>query len=78
MGIKASSPLRLASDDIFDDVLQIPKGSVNPFVLAQESCSEIFLLLDKQFLSCEGKGTCGAVIVTDVLLQRKLLVAADL
>lgn len=54
MGIKASSPLRLASDDIFDDVLQIPKGSVNPFVLAQESCSEIFLLLDKQFLSCEG------------------------
>eukprot|EP00439_Symbiodinium_sp_Y106_P067412 s456_g11.t1 len=54
LGIKASSPLRLASDDIFDDVLQIPKGSVNPFVLAQESCSEIFLLLDKQFLSCEG------------------------
>lgn len=53
MGIKASSPLRFASDDIFTDVLQIPQGSVNPFVMAQTSCSEIVLLLDKQFLGCE-------------------------
>ncbi|CAK9040410.1 Prolyl-tRNA editing protein ProX (Prolyl-tRNA deacylase ProX) [Durusdinium trenchii] len=54
MGIKASAPLRFASDDIFDDVLQIPKGSVNPFVMAQSSCSDVFLLLDKQFQKCEG------------------------
>ena len=54
LGIKQSAPLRFASDDIFDDVLQIPKGSVNPFVLAQQSCSEVFLPLDKQFQSCEG------------------------
>lgn len=54
LGIKQSAPLRFASDDIFDDVLQIPKGSVNPFVLAQQSCSEVFLLLDQKFQSCEG------------------------
>lgn len=54
LGIKQSAPLRFASDDIFDDVLQIPKGSVNPFVLAQQSCSEVFLLLDKKFQTCEG------------------------
>lgn len=53
MGIKPSSPLRFASDDIFTDVLQIPQGSVNPFVMAQTSCSEVVLLLDKQFLQCE-------------------------
>lgn len=53
LGIKPSSPLRLAADDIFDDVLQIPKGSVNPFVMAQPSCAGITLLLDSQFLACE-------------------------
>ena len=31
-------------------------GSVNPFVLAQQSCSEVFLLLDKKFQTCEGSG----------------------
>ena len=30
------------------------RGSVNPFVLAQQSCSEVFLLLDKKFQTCEG------------------------
>lgn len=29
-------------------------GSVNPFVMAQSSCSDVFLLLDKQFQKCEG------------------------
>lgn len=53
LGIKPSAPLRLAADDIFTDVLQIPKGSVNPFVMAQESCSQVTLLLDKKFLECE-------------------------
>merc|ERR1719460_1545965 len=53
LGIKPSAPLRFAADDIFDDVLQIPKGSVNPFVMAQQSCKEVTLLLDKKFLTCE-------------------------
>lgn len=53
LGIKPSAPLRLAADDIFDNVLQIPRGSVNPFVMAQSSCDEVTLLLDKQFLQCE-------------------------
>eukprot|EP00929_Paragymnodinium_shiwhaense_P120568 TRINITY_DN92527_c0_g1_i1.p1 TRINITY_DN92527_c0_g1~~TRINITY_DN92527_c0_g1_i1.p1 ORF type:complete len:283 (-),score=75.96 TRINITY_DN92527_c0_g1_i1:121-876(-) len=53
LGIKASAPLRLAADDIFDTVLQIPKGSVNPFVLAQGSCAEVTLLLDDKFKACE-------------------------
>lgn len=55
------------SKDIFDDVLQIPKGalslavsalfrgSVNPFVMAQSSCSDVFLILDKAFQNCEGE-----------------------
>merc|ERR1719262_780341 len=34
LGIKPSSPLRLAADDVFDSVLQVPKGSVNPFIMA--------------------------------------------
>jgi len=53
LGIKASAPLRFAADDIFDNVLQIPKGSVNPFVMAQASCAEVSLLLDQKFLECE-------------------------
>mmetsp|Transcript_44928 Transcript_44928/g.101034 ORF Transcript_44928/g.101034 Transcript_44928/m.101034 type:complete len:243 (+) Transcript_44928:77-805(+) len=53
LGIKPSAPLRFAADDVFDDILQIPKGSVNPFVMAQESCEEVVLLLDQQFVSCE-------------------------
>ena len=55
------------AEDIFDDVLQIPKGtlslvlsllfggSVNPFVMAQSSCSDVFLILDKEFQNCEGE-----------------------
>lgn len=53
LGIKPSAPLRLAADEVFDNVLKIPKGSVNPFVMAQESCSDVTLLLDKKFLQCE-------------------------
>merc|ERR1711879_885381 len=53
LGIKTSAPLRLAADDLFTDVLQIPKGSVNPFVMTQPSCNEVTLLLDKKFLQCE-------------------------
>mmetsp|Transcript_22897 Transcript_22897/g.66154 ORF Transcript_22897/g.66154 Transcript_22897/m.66154 type:complete len:222 (+) Transcript_22897:57-722(+) len=53
LGIKPSAPLRFAADDVFDDVLQIPKGSVNPFVMAQASCGDVMLLLDEKFLSCE-------------------------
>jgi len=53
LGIKPSAPLRFAADDIFDTVLQIPKGSVNPFVMAQASCNEVTLLLDQEFLTCE-------------------------
>jgi len=53
LGIKPSAPLRFASDDVFTDVLQIPLGSVNPFVMAQASCNEVTLLLDKMFLQCE-------------------------
>mmetsp|Transcript_57390 Transcript_57390/g.136410 ORF Transcript_57390/g.136410 Transcript_57390/m.136410 type:complete len:256 (-) Transcript_57390:44-811(-) len=53
LGIKASAPLRFAPDEVFDNILQIPKGSVNPFVMAQESCKEVTLLLDDQFKSCE-------------------------
>merc|ERR1712117_461610 len=37
LGIKPSAPLRFADDSLFDNVLQIPKGSVNPFVMAQTS-----------------------------------------
>merc|ERR1719217_1399168 len=40
LGIKPSAPLRLAADEIFESVLQIPQGSVNPFVMAQDSCKE--------------------------------------
>eukprot|EP00444_Apocalathium_aciculiferum_P069257 CAMPEP_0183558448 /NCGR_PEP_ID=MMETSP0371-20130417/88679_1 /TAXON_ID=268820 /ORGANISM="Peridinium aciculiferum, Strain PAER-2" /LENGTH=221 /DNA_ID=CAMNT_0025765861 /DNA_START=47 /DNA_END=708 /DNA_ORIENTATION=+ len=53
LGIKPSAPLRFAADDVFTDVLQIPLGSVNPFVMAQASCHEVTLLLDEQFLRCE-------------------------
>lgn len=53
LGIKPSAPLRFAADEVFTDVLQIPKGSVNPFVMAQASCKDVVLLLDKQFLNCE-------------------------
>jgi len=53
LGIKQSAPLRFAADELFTDVLQIPKGSVNPFVMAQSSCDEVVLLLDEQFLHCE-------------------------
>merc|ERR1719183_2431198 len=53
LGIKPSAPLRFATEDIFDNVLKIPQGSVNPFVMAQESCSDVTLLLDKKFLQCE-------------------------
>jgi len=53
LGIKQSAPLRFAADEVFTDVLQIPKGSVNPFVMAQSSCDEVVLLLDEQFLHCE-------------------------
>lgn len=53
LGIKPSAPLRLAPDDIFDSLLQIPKGSVNPFVMAQATCNEITLILDKKFKTCE-------------------------
>jgi len=53
LGIKASAPLRLAADDVFDAVLQLPKGSVNPFAMAQSSCNEVTLLLDDQFLQSE-------------------------
>merc|ERR1719217_988395 len=53
LGIKPSAPLRFAADDVFESVLQIPKGSVNPFVMAQDSCKEVTLLLDQKFLQCE-------------------------
>lgn len=53
LGIKQSAPLRFAADELFTEVLQIPKGSVNPFVMAQTSCDEVVLLLDEQFLRCE-------------------------
>eukprot|EP00414_Alexandrium_minutum_P003515 CAMPEP_0113820068 /NCGR_PEP_ID=MMETSP0328-20130328/1054_1 /TAXON_ID=39455 /ORGANISM="Alexandrium minutum" /LENGTH=226 /DNA_ID=CAMNT_0000788001 /DNA_START=115 /DNA_END=792 /DNA_ORIENTATION=+ /assembly_acc=CAM_ASM_000350 len=53
LGIKPSAPLRFAADDVFDNVLQIPKGSVNPFVMSQASCGDVVLLLDQQFLQCE-------------------------
>ena len=44
----------LASVSPTSCVEPLSTGSVNPFVLAQQSCSEVFLLLDKQFQSCEG------------------------
>ena len=53
LGIKASAPLRLAADDVFDTVLQVPHGSVNPFVMAQQSCNEVTLLLDQKFKEVE-------------------------
>ncbi|CAD7923963.1 unnamed protein product [Amoebophrya sp. A120] len=49
LGIKASAPLRLAAENIFDEVLQIPRGSVNPFVMMNESAKEVTLLLDEKF-----------------------------
>merc|ERR1719262_1078409 len=49
LGIKPSAPLRFAADDVFENVLQIPQGSVNPFVMAQDSCKEVTLLLDQKF-----------------------------
>lgn len=53
LGIKASAPLRLAPDDIYDKTLQIPKGSVNPFVMAMSSTAEITLILDHNFKACD-------------------------
>jgi len=53
LGIKASAPLRLAADEIFEQVLQVPKGSVTPFVMANSSANEVTLLLDDRFQSCE-------------------------
>eukprot|EP00927_Polykrikos_kofoidii_P050931 TRINITY_DN44765_c0_g1_i1.p1 TRINITY_DN44765_c0_g1~~TRINITY_DN44765_c0_g1_i1.p1 ORF type:complete len:281 (-),score=47.32 TRINITY_DN44765_c0_g1_i1:79-921(-) len=53
LGIKPSAPLRFAPDDIFENVLQIPLGSVNPFVMAQSTCNEVTLLLDEKFLACD-------------------------
>lgn len=53
LGIKPSAPLRFAADEVFDQVLQCPQGSVNPFVMAQSSCDEVTLLLDEGFRACE-------------------------
>jgi len=53
LGIKASAPLRLAGDDVFDKVLQVPKGSVTPFCLANPAADEVTLLLDQKFNACE-------------------------
>lgn len=50
LGVKASAPLRLAGEDLFDQVLQIPRGSVNPFVVANGSAKDVFLLLDSDFV----------------------------
>lgn len=49
MGIKASAPLRFGNDDLFDTLLQVPKGSVTPLCMANESTNEIVLLLDEEF-----------------------------
>eukprot|EP00397_Hematodinium_sp_SG-2012_P057068 GEMP01070991.1.p1 GENE.GEMP01070991.1~~GEMP01070991.1.p1 ORF type:complete len:254 (+),score=67.33 GEMP01070991.1:128-889(+) len=48
MGIKASAPLRFGNDELFDKLLQIPKGSVTPLCMANESANEIVLILDEQ------------------------------
>lgn len=49
LGVKPSAPLRLAADDLFKNVLQLPAGSVNPFVLLNESAKDVTLLLDTKF-----------------------------
>lgn len=50
LGIKANSPLRLASEELFDQTLCIPRGSVNPFVMANGTTQKanVYLLLDKK------------------------------
>lgn len=53
LGIKASAPLRFADATLFDQVLQVPQGSVTPFVMANESTKEVVLLLDAKFAKCE-------------------------
>lgn len=53
LGIKASAPLRLAAEELFEQVLQVPKGSVTPFVMANSSTHDVTLLLDDKFKRCE-------------------------
>jgi len=53
MGVKANAPMRLADEDVFQKVLQVSKGSVNPFVMANKYAKGsggkhgVYLLLDK-------------------------------
>lgn len=53
LGVKASAPLRLAADDVYHKVLQVPVGAATPFAMAQGSTSEVTLLLDQNFKACE-------------------------
>lgn len=53
LGIKASAPMRFADAKLFDEVLQVPSGSVTAFVMANESTKDVTLLLDSKFKNCE-------------------------
>lgn len=53
LGVKASAPLRLADEKLFSEVLQVPQGSVTPFVMGNESAKDVTLLLDVRFAACE-------------------------
>jgi len=53
LGVKPSAPLRLGDAELMYSVLGLPRGSVNPFAMAQPSCSGVTLLLDSKFLQCE-------------------------
>lgn len=56
LGVKPNAPLRLASEDVFDKVLQVPRGSVTPFVMANDSVKSgnVVLLLDEKFRGKKG------------------------
>lgn len=52
LGLKASTPLRFANEKLFDELLQVPLGSVTPFCMANDTAHEIVMLMDQKFKEC--------------------------
>lgn len=53
LGVKTTSPLRLARKDVVKSTLKVPVGSVTPLALSAPSSRDVFVLLDQKFHKSE-------------------------
>jgi len=49
IGVKASAALRFTNEEVYSSCLQVPQGSATPFCFANDTMTEVVLLIDQKF-----------------------------